>query len=98
MEDPPTVCYQVLLQSVLDTVQRILLQNLNMPTDTVFFHEPRFFGGLKRDVKRPKTIRAQDGPQRQKWTKTLKKIRKLIREDRRLSIRGLSEITDEIQM
>ncbi|KAJ8962675.1 hypothetical protein NQ318_001070 [Aromia moschata] len=27
--------------------------------------------GLKRDVKRPKTIRALDGPQRQKRTKTL---------------------------
>ncbi|KAJ8944814.1 hypothetical protein NQ318_013150 [Aromia moschata] len=30
--------------------------------------------GLKRDVKRPKTIRAPDGPQRQKRTKTLKKL------------------------
>ncbi|KAJ8954149.1 hypothetical protein NQ318_005743 [Aromia moschata] len=49
--------------------------------------------GLKRDVKRPKTIHASDGPQRQKWTKSLKKIGKLIREDRRLSIIGLTEIT-----
>ncbi|KAJ8963374.1 hypothetical protein NQ318_018851 [Aromia moschata] len=47
----------------------------------------------KRDVKRAKTIRAPDGPQRQKRTKTLKKTGKLIREDRRLSIRGLAEIT-----
>ncbi|KAJ8938779.1 hypothetical protein NQ318_009134 [Aromia moschata] len=30
--------------------------------------------GLKRDVKRLKTIRAPDGPQCQKRTKTLKKI------------------------
>ncbi|KAJ8947576.1 hypothetical protein NQ318_010088 [Aromia moschata] len=30
--------------------------------------------GLMRDVKRPKTIRASDGPQREKRTKTLKKI------------------------
>ncbi|KAJ8945150.1 hypothetical protein NQ318_001615 [Aromia moschata] len=30
--------------------------------------------GLKRDVKRPKTIRAPDGPQRQKRTKILKKL------------------------
>ncbi|KAJ8944200.1 hypothetical protein NQ318_014562 [Aromia moschata] len=30
--------------------------------------------GLKKDVKQPKTIRAPDGPQRQKRTKTLKKI------------------------
>ncbi|KAJ8948170.1 hypothetical protein NQ318_009262 [Aromia moschata] len=28
----------------------------------------------QRDVKRPKTIRAPDGPQRQKRTKTLKKL------------------------
>ncbi|KAJ8952916.1 hypothetical protein NQ318_006533 [Aromia moschata] len=49
--------------------------------------------GLKRDVKRPKTIRAPDGPQRQKRTNTLKKIGKLIREDCRLSIRWLAEIT-----
>ncbi|KAJ8945278.1 hypothetical protein NQ318_016048 [Aromia moschata] len=40
----------------------------------------------QRDVKRPKTIRAPDSPQRQKQTKPLKKIGKLIREDRRLSI------------
>ncbi|KAJ8956890.1 hypothetical protein NQ318_014307 [Aromia moschata] len=46
-----------------------------------------------RDLKRPQTIRAPDGPQRQKWTKTLKKNGKLIREDRPLSIRGLAEIT-----
>ncbi|KAJ8942387.1 hypothetical protein NQ318_016635 [Aromia moschata] len=48
--------------------------------------------GLKRDVKRPKPI---SGPQRQKRTKTLngRKIGKLIREDRRLSIRELAEIT-----
>ncbi|KAJ8954147.1 hypothetical protein NQ318_005741 [Aromia moschata] len=43
--------------------------------------------GLKRDMKRQKTIRAPEGPQHQKQTKTL------IREDRRLSIRGLAEIT-----
>ncbi|KAJ8948330.1 hypothetical protein NQ318_019315 [Aromia moschata] len=30
--------------------------------------------GLKRDVKRQKTIRAPDSPQRQKRTKTLKKL------------------------
>ncbi|KAJ8952159.1 hypothetical protein NQ318_018496 [Aromia moschata] len=34
--------------------------------------------GLMRDVKRPTTIRAPDGPQRQKQTKMLKKIGKLI--------------------
>ncbi|KAJ8942211.1 hypothetical protein NQ318_021099 [Aromia moschata] len=50
--------------------------------------------GLKRDVKRPKTIRTPNGPQRQKRTKTLvEKIGKLIRDDRRLSIRGLAQIT-----
>ncbi|KAJ8945765.1 hypothetical protein NQ318_022863 [Aromia moschata] len=49
--------------------------------------------GLKRDVKRPKMICALDGSQRQKRTKTLKKIGKLIREDHRLSIRRLAEIT-----
>ncbi|KAJ8953226.1 hypothetical protein NQ318_015804 [Aromia moschata] len=48
--------------------------------------------GLRRDVKRPKTIHAPDGPQRQKRKKT-QKIDKLTREDRRLSIRGLAEIT-----
>ncbi|KAJ8944522.1 hypothetical protein NQ318_011780 [Aromia moschata] len=47
----------------------------------------------KRDVKRPKTIRAPDYPQRQKRTKTLKTLVTLIREDCRLSIRGLAEIT-----
>ncbi|KAJ8934216.1 hypothetical protein NQ318_009353 [Aromia moschata] len=31
----------------------------------------KFLNGLKKDVKRPKTIRAPDGPQRQKWMKTL---------------------------
>ncbi|KAJ8943596.1 hypothetical protein NQ318_006598 [Aromia moschata] len=36
--------------------------------------------GLKRDVKRPKTICAPDGPQRQKRTKTLKKLRSLLQE------------------
>ncbi|KAJ8962833.1 hypothetical protein NQ318_001233 [Aromia moschata] len=50
--------------------------------------------GLKTDVKRPKTIRAPNDPQRQKRTKTSKKIGKLTREDRRLSIRGLAEITE----
>ncbi|KAJ8956266.1 hypothetical protein NQ318_015002 [Aromia moschata] len=43
-----------------------------------------------RDVKRPKTIRAPDGPRRQKRMKT---FGKLIHEDRRLSVRGLAEIT-----
>ncbi|KAJ8945226.1 hypothetical protein NQ318_011205 [Aromia moschata] len=52
--------------------------------------EQRGLNGLKRDVVRPKTIHAPDGPQRQKWTK---KIGKLMREDCRLSIRGLAEIT-----
>ncbi|KAJ8935371.1 hypothetical protein NQ318_022899 [Aromia moschata] len=32
------------------------------------------FNGLKRDVKRPKIIRAPDGPQHKKRTKTLKKF------------------------
>ncbi|KAJ8958071.1 hypothetical protein NQ318_002084 [Aromia moschata] len=41
-----------------------------------------------RDVKRPRTIRAPDSLQRQKRTKTLKKVTY-----RRLSIRGLAEIT-----
>ncbi|KAJ8962488.1 hypothetical protein NQ318_000876 [Aromia moschata] len=36
----------------------------------------KFLNGLKRDVKRPKTIRAPDGPQRQKRTRTLKKLAK----------------------
>ncbi|KAJ8947912.1 hypothetical protein NQ318_005139 [Aromia moschata] len=56
----------------------------------------KFLNGLNdlmRNVKRSKTIRAPDGPQRQKRTNTLKKIGKLIREDRRLSIRRLAEIT-----
>ncbi|KAJ8960621.1 hypothetical protein NQ318_013913, partial [Aromia moschata] len=48
--------------------------------------------GLKRDVKRPKMIRAPDDPQRQNLT-DIERIGKLIREDRRLSIRGLAEIT-----
>ncbi|KAJ8957019.1 hypothetical protein NQ318_012191, partial [Aromia moschata] len=30
--------------------------------------------GLKRDVKRPKTIRAPDGPEHQKRAETLKKL------------------------
>ncbi|KAJ8938912.1 hypothetical protein NQ318_008665 [Aromia moschata] len=47
----------------------------------------------QRDVKQQKTIRAPDGPQREKRTKTLKKIGKLICEDRGLSIRGLAEIS-----
>ena len=37
----------------------------------------KFLSGLKdlnRDVKQPKTIRALDDPQRQKWTKTSKKL------------------------
>ncbi|KAJ8937151.1 hypothetical protein NQ318_009317 [Aromia moschata] len=42
------------------------------------------------NVQRPKTFSAPDGPQRQK---RLKKIGKLIREDRRLSIRGHTEVT-----
>ncbi|KAJ8932863.1 hypothetical protein NQ318_018407 [Aromia moschata] len=50
-------------------------------------------GGLYQDtarnLKRPKTIRAPKGPQCQKQ---LKQIGKLIREDHRLSIRGLAEI------
>ncbi|KAJ8952903.1 hypothetical protein NQ318_006520 [Aromia moschata] len=44
--------------------------------------------GLKRDVKRPKTTKTDDN---------IKKIGKLIREDRRLSIRGLAEITGYLQ-
>ncbi|KAJ8947435.1 hypothetical protein NQ318_009641 [Aromia moschata] len=57
---------------------------------------------LKRDVKLPKTIRTSDGRQRHIVTLTLtqrhideniENIGKLIREDRRLSIRRLSEIT-----
>ncbi|KAJ8955041.1 hypothetical protein NQ318_000473 [Aromia moschata] len=47
----------------------------------------------ERDVKQPKPIRAPNDSQRQKQTKTLKNIGKLIREDRRLSIQGLAEIT-----
>ncbi|KAJ8939237.1 hypothetical protein NQ318_015195, partial [Aromia moschata] len=33
--------------SDLNTAQRILLQNFNAPTETVFFQEPRFFDGLR---------------------------------------------------
>ncbi|KAJ8951975.1 hypothetical protein NQ318_010719, partial [Aromia moschata] len=33
--------------SDLDTAQRIRLQSFNTPTETVFFQEPRFFGGLR---------------------------------------------------
>ncbi|KAJ8938127.1 hypothetical protein NQ318_004697 [Aromia moschata] len=47
----------------------------------------------RRDVKRPKTIRAPDGPQRQKTDENIEKFGNLIREDRRLSTRGLAEIT-----
>ncbi|KAJ8955032.1 hypothetical protein NQ318_000464 [Aromia moschata] len=39
------------LASDLDTAQRILLQNFNTPTETVFFQEPRFFGGLRYSQK-----------------------------------------------
>ncbi|KAJ8948629.1 hypothetical protein NQ318_022695 [Aromia moschata] len=37
--------------SDLDTAQRILLQNFNTPTETVFFQNPRFFGGLRHSQK-----------------------------------------------
>ncbi|KAJ8950022.1 hypothetical protein NQ318_002434 [Aromia moschata] len=37
--------------SDLDTAQRILLQNFNTPTETVFFQEPRFFSGLRHSQK-----------------------------------------------
>ncbi|KAJ8959351.1 hypothetical protein NQ318_022037 [Aromia moschata] len=33
--------------SDLDTAQRILLQNFSTPMETVFFQEPRYFGGLR---------------------------------------------------
>ncbi|KAJ8960817.1 hypothetical protein NQ318_020113 [Aromia moschata] len=35
----------------LDTAQRILLQNINTPTETVFFQEPGFFGSLRQTQK-----------------------------------------------
>ncbi|KAJ8962739.1 hypothetical protein NQ318_001137 [Aromia moschata] len=38
------------------------------------YPEHTFLNGLKRDVKRPKMILAPNGPQRQKLTKTLKKL------------------------
>ncbi|KAJ8951691.1 hypothetical protein NQ318_012233 [Aromia moschata] len=56
----------------------------------------KFLNGLnviKRDVKRPKTIRAPDGHQRQKTDENIEKIGKSIREDRHLSMRGFKEIT-----
>ncbi|KAJ8959023.1 hypothetical protein NQ318_022277, partial [Aromia moschata] len=37
--------------SDLDIAQQILLQNFNTPTETVFFQEPRFFGGLRHSQK-----------------------------------------------
>ncbi|KAJ8949000.1 hypothetical protein NQ318_023024, partial [Aromia moschata] len=37
--------------SDLDTAQRILLQNFITLTETVFFQEPRFFGGLRHSQK-----------------------------------------------
>ncbi|KAJ8958891.1 hypothetical protein NQ318_019659 [Aromia moschata] len=43
--------------------------------------------GLKRDVKRQKTIRA---PSTSKTDEKIEKIGKLIREERRLCIRGLA--------
>ncbi|KAJ8936283.1 hypothetical protein NQ318_004738 [Aromia moschata] len=40
--------------SDLDTAQRILLQNFNTPTETVFFQEPRFFSGWLRHSQKEK--------------------------------------------
>ncbi|KAJ8961465.1 hypothetical protein NQ318_014713 [Aromia moschata] len=37
--------------SDLNAAQRILLQNFNTLTETVFFQEPRFFGGLRHSQK-----------------------------------------------
>ncbi|KAJ8946694.1 hypothetical protein NQ318_006951 [Aromia moschata] len=37
--------------SDLDTAKQILLQNFNQPTETVFFQEPMFFGGLRHSQK-----------------------------------------------
>ncbi|KAJ8944847.1 hypothetical protein NQ318_012994 [Aromia moschata] len=37
--------------SDLDTAQRILLQNFNMLTETVFFQETSFFGDLRHSQK-----------------------------------------------
>ncbi|KAJ8950020.1 hypothetical protein NQ318_002432 [Aromia moschata] len=46
-----------------------------------------------RDVKRPKTLRS-GRPSTSKTGENIKKIGKLIRKDRRLSIQGLDEITE----
>ncbi|KAJ8933508.1 hypothetical protein NQ318_002561 [Aromia moschata] len=42
---------QLTFASDLDTAQRILLQNFNTPTETVFFQEFSFFGGLRHSQK-----------------------------------------------
>lgn len=80
--------------SDLGTVQRKLFLNFSRPTEIVFCHGPRFFGGLRhfqKEESRLKMNHEAEGQSSSRTDENVDRIRDLVRSDRRLTVRMIGE-------